>query len=296
MITHEIPASQWHRKKASKGLFVTDFDGTLLRSDRTMAESDLGALRRLGDMGITRGIATGRSMYSFNKAVSRDLPVDFIIFSTGAGVIQYPSGRIIRKVSLEDHEVNRATEVLLSARLDFMIHRPIPDNHMFAYFASGMGNTDFETRISLYNPYAIPLEQGADGFGPATQLLAVLPPHQGKPILATLRQNLSGFNVIQTTSPLDGKSTWIEIFPANVSKSLTGEWLAMKLGIDPENVLSLGNDYNDIDLLEWSGTSFVVDNAPRELKLRFSPVASNDRCGVAEAIGRWLEEKSLSLI
>jgi Cof subfamily protein (haloacid dehalogenase superfamily) len=295
MIIHEIHVAQWQSEKPSKGLFVTDLDGTLLRSDRTMAESDLRALRRLGDMGITRIIATGRSMYSFNRAVTRDLPVDFIIFSTGAGVIQYPNRRIIRKVSLEGHEVSQATEVLLSARLDFMIHRPIPDNHMFAYFASTAGNTDFETRISSYSPYAFPLRQGPDGFGPATQLLVVLPPRQGKPIIAALRQKLSDFSVIQTTSPMDGKSIWIEIFPPNVSKSLTGEWLAMKLGIDPQKVLSLGNDYNDIDLLEWSGTSFVVDNAPDDLKKRFPVVASHNENGVSEAVERWLISPQFNL-
>jgi hydroxymethylpyrimidine pyrophosphatase-like HAD family hydrolase len=50
----------------------------------------------------------------------------------------------------------------------------------------------------------------------------------------------------------------------------------------------VGNDYNDLDLLEWAGSSFVVANAPPDLTDRFPTVASNDDCGVAEAITRWL--------
>jgi hypothetical protein len=54
----------------------------------------------------------------------------------------------------------------------------------------------------------------------------------------------------------------------------------------------LGNDYNDLDLLEWSAASFVVANAPDALRNRFAAVASNNKCGVAEAIDRWLDKKA----
>jgi hypothetical protein len=287
----EISPELWKQKPTPRGLFVTDFDGTFLRSDRTFAENDLQALERLGKMNITRVIATGRSIFSLNTVVESDLPVDFVIFSTGAGVSHFSSGKIVRKMSLEASEVKRVTEVLLDARLDFMIHRLIPDNHHFAYVAVNAGNTDFEHRISIYQPYAIEMKNSADGFGPATQLLAVLPPSQDMVILDELREELFDFNVIQTTSPLDGKSTWIEIFPANVSKSQTAEWLAMQLNIEPSNIVSLGNDYNDTDLLEWSPTRYVVENAPDDLKARFPSVASNDNCGVAEAVERWLSKR-----
>ncbi|MEE8431526.1 MAG: HAD hydrolase family protein [Candidatus Desulfatibia sp.] len=85
-----------------------DLDGTLLCSDRTFDAVDLHALKQLGDQGVVRAIATGRSMYSFNTVADSNLPVDFVIFSTGAGVAQYPGGWIIRKVSLEPHEVEHA--------------------------------------------------------------------------------------------------------------------------------------------------------------------------------------------
>jgi Cof subfamily protein (haloacid dehalogenase superfamily) len=290
-LNHELPPVEWKHEENIKGLFVTDFDGTLLRSDRTFAESDLRALEGLKERGIARVIATGRSMFSFNKAADPNLPVDYIIFSTGAGVVQYPQETIVKEAHLESGEVKHAAAVLLENQLDFMIHRPIPENHKFAYFASGTENSDFENRISLYSPHAFPLDPLVDGFGPATQLLAVLQPSRDLSILGMIRKKLSGLNVIQTTSPLDGKSIWVEIFPASVSKSHTAGWLAGKLGVKTKDVLSLGNDYNDLDLLEWAGTSFVVDNAPEELKKRFATVSSNNRCGVAEAVQRWIDKK-----
>ena len=274
------------------GLFIMDFDGTLLRSDRTVALEDLDALQQLGELGIIRVIATGRSLFSFNTVTISNLPMDFVIFSTGAGVVHYNSETIIRKVNLDPGEVERASEVLKAYRLDFMIHRPIPDNHRFSYYRANHKNDDFDRRLEIYRRHAAILTETSNAFGPATQLLAVVPAQNGTAVLDTIRSELADFNVIQTTSPLDGKSTWIEIFPATVSKSQTAAWLAEELQIGERHIASIGNDYNDLDLLEWTDCSYLVDNAPTDLKSRFALVASNNNGGVAEAVRRWLAEKN----
>ena len=274
-----------------RGMFIMDLDGTLLRSDRTFAEPDLRALRRLGDQNIVRVIATGRSLASFNTVKVSDLPVDYLIFSTGAGVQRFQDNEIIRKIHLEPHEVSRACEILENFRLDFMVHRTIPDNHMFAYWQANDHNTDFERRIELYEQFAIPLEKSALDFVTATQLLAIVPPRQAPAALEEVRTAMADYNVIQTTSPLDGRATWIEIFPLTVSKSQTAAWLAESLGVDSQFTVSVGNDYNDLDLLEWSAGSYVVKNAPADIKSRFTRVASNDNGGVAEAAEDWMKKR-----
>jgi len=289
IISQEIQPSECRKGDSPCGLFVCDFDGTLLRSDRSFSKADLEALKRLDEFGIVRAIATGRSIYSLNTISISELPVDFIIFSSGAGITQHPGGQIIRKVSLEAHEVSRAIAILRADDLDFMVHRPIPDNHVFGYFESTPANADFKRRIDLYSQFAFPLDDVSDGFGTATQLLAILPPTGSLQVLETIRKKLPGFKIIQTTSPLDGQSTWIEIFPATVSKGLTVAWLTAEFDIDPGQTLSIGNDYNDLDLLEWTANSFVVENAPDDLKKRFPVVASNNENGVAEGIERWLD-------
>ena len=287
-VSQEIPLSEWQIDSNFKGLFVCDFDGTLLRSDRSFADKDLAALKRLGELNIVRAIATGRSVYSINTVSISHLPVDFLIFSSGAGIIRYTSGRIIRNTGLEAHQVSQAIQILQANRLDFMIHRPIPDNHVFSYFESTKNNEDFNRRIEIYQQFAKPLDADTDDFDMATQLLAVVPPEDNRPLILTLQEALPDFNIIQTTSPLDGRSTWIEIFPETVSKSHSTAWLAEAFNLGADQALSVGNDYNDLDLLEWAGSSFVVANAPHDLTDRFPKVASNDECGVAQAIDKWL--------
>jgi hypothetical protein len=288
IISQEIQPSDRRKGDPPCGLFVCDFDGTLLRSDRSFSNADLEALKQLDEFGIVRVIATGRSIYSLNTVPISELPVDYIIFSSGAGVTQHPGGQIIRKVSLEAHEVSKAIAILRADELDFMVHRPIPDNHVFGYFESTPANADFKRRIDLYSQFAFPLNDVSDGFGTATQLLAILPPAGSLQVIETIRKKLPGFNIIQTTSPLDGQSIWIEIFPETVSKGLTVAWLTAEFDLDPGQALSIGNDYNDLDLLEWTASSFVVENAPDDLKERFPVVASNNESGVAEGIQRWL--------
>ncbi len=287
-ISGQIPPPDGLNGQTPKGLFVCDFDGTLLRSDRSFSAADLAALERLGELGIIRAIATGRSSYSLNTLSISGLPVDFIIFSSGAGISRHPGGQIIRKINLEPHQVRQAIQTLQARKLDFMVHLPIPDNHVFRYYEATTDNADFKRRIEIYREFAKPLDDTAEGFGIATQLLAVLPPDDRRPLIPALREALPDFNIIQTTSPLDGHSTWIEIFPATVSKSLAAAWLTEAFKLNADRTLSVGNDYNDLDLLEWAGCSFAVENAPHDLTDQFPTVASNNDGGVAEAVNRWL--------
>ena len=276
--------------RTPSGLFVTDLDGTLLRSDRTFAAADLAALRRLGECGVVRVVATGRSLFSFDKVRTPDLPLDYLVFSTGAGLAELPSGRIVRAQSLDPAEVRRACEILRAMGLDFMVQRPIPDTHAFGFHASGRPNPDFERRIALYAQFAFPLDGDPGAFGPATQLVAIVPPEGSPEALPEVRRLLPELTVIRSTSPLDHRSTWIEIFPASVSKSRTTGWLAARLGIPQARTVSVGNDYNDLDLLDWSAARFVTANAPADLRERYPVVASHDECGVSQAANLWLEK------
>ena len=55
-------------------------------------------------------------------------------------------------------------------------------------------------------------------------------------------------------------------------------------GIDRNQTVGIGNDYNDLDLLEFTHHSFVTENAPEEIKHRFQIVPSNEKDGFVVAI------------
>jgi Cof subfamily protein (haloacid dehalogenase superfamily) len=285
------------RKEKYRGLFVSDLDGTLLTNERKIAPADLEALSQLRRMGYLTAIATGRSNYSFNKLMNSLgysgtgslLPVDYIIFSTGAGIMDFPGTRLLKSFSLSPEDVHRIVDCLETSHLDYMIHRPVPDTRHFLYSYHSGTNPDFDTRLKIYQEFARPFSpQALNNLAGATEVLCIVPSDKGHAVAAELLESLDQYSVIKATSPLDGKSIWIEIFTADVSKSKAVRWLAKRASIPRENICAVGNDFNDEDLLHWAAKGFVVSNSPPSLKSVFQTVASNDRGGVSEAANRWL--------
>jgi Cof subfamily protein (haloacid dehalogenase superfamily) len=279
------------QRVSNKGLFITDFDGTLLRSDGTLSQRDLNALESLNQHGVKTAIATGRSLYSFDHSVGADLKVDYLIFSLGAGVVRLSDRKLLYQKNLSAEMVMQGLDFMRHSAFDFMLHQPVPDNHKYVYRRVNEHNKDFETRIGRYREFGTTFNSMTrNDFGEAAQFLAVVPQEETDDALKYSKDGLPGLSVIRSTSPLDHKSAWIEFLHPEVSKSKTAAWLATRLDIAPTNIMAIGNDYNDLDLLEWAPRSFVVENAPADLKSRFQQVASNNNGGVAEAVERWLSE------
>jgi Cof subfamily protein (haloacid dehalogenase superfamily) len=276
--------------KTGKKIFITDFDGTLLKDDKTISREDIRTLEILRQKKIHTAIATGRSVYSFEKALkdigmaNNFLPIDYVIFSTGAGILEFPGGRLICQKALPASDIRKITDYLDLGAIDYMVHKSIPDTKHFLYKSHGKANPDFQARLALYKEYASPLESGHCHLHPATEVLAIVPGGVNMDSLEAIKNELSGFSVIHATSPLDHQSSWIEIFHREVSKSKAASWLVKRLGISRENVISVGNDYNDQDLLAWSAKGFVVKNAPASLKQVFKTVSSNNFSGVSQAV------------
>ncbi|HDJ32667.1 MAG TPA: HAD-IIB family hydrolase [Bacteroidetes bacterium] len=95
-------------------------------------------------------------------------------------------------------------------------------------------------------------------------MLAIVPPEAEK--FDALAGRFEGVRVIRSTSPISGEWFWMEFFHPRVSKGAAAAWLSDHLGIDRERTLALGNDYNDVEMLEWAGHAYIVEDAPEELK------------------------------
>ncbi len=264
-------------------IIFTDLDGTLLRQDRTISTEDLAVLEELGKRNIVRVLATGRSLYSLSKIFEDDFPhFDYIIFSCGVGIINWNTKEILSSHFLSKDEIAKVRHTLDLHNIDHMIHNPVPENHRFHYQKFSTENNDFDRRFSYYKDYGSPLTSKEKHIEKASQVLAVIPEDIEK--FEMLKALLPNLRVIRTTSPIDHTSLWVEIFPKNVSKGHAAEWLCAHLDISQEDTFSIGNDYNDIELLDWTAHSYVVENAPDELKNKYKSTASNQRNGFSKVI------------
>jgi len=275
-------------ERGERRMVITDLDGTLLQTRGKISTTNVSTLKDLGHHQIIRAIATGRSLYSARNVLPCSFPIDYLIFSSGAGIIDWHTQQILAVHHLSRREIALASSLLIDHELDFMIHKPIPDNHHFFYRATGRENLDFVRRCQRYQAFATPLDTTSSNFRKACQIVAIDPNRGLQSKYDTIKEHLNTLKVIRSTSPLDGLSTWIEIFPVSVSKALASERLARKHNVNRTTTLALGNDYNDLDLLQWAGNSFVVCNAPPDLKQIYRSVSSNNEDGFTEAVKIWI--------
>jgi hydroxymethylpyrimidine pyrophosphatase-like HAD family hydrolase len=272
-------------------MVVTDLDGTLLDADARLGAANRHALEHLGETGRQRVVATGRSLHSAELVLDGDFPIDYLVFSSGAGIVEWRSRELLAVHEMAGEHAQAALDLLLARGLAFMVHLGIPDNHHF-YYHQGIGqgngqdageNPDFHRRCERYRDFAQPLEDHSVRQLQISQLLAIEAPGAESHYEALVAA-LPHLNVVLTTSPLDHRSRWIEIFSSSASKSQAAEWLRRRHGVAHDAVVAVGNDYNDRDLLEWAHHAYVVANAPLSLKERYAVVASNDDQGFAEAV------------
>ena len=263
-------------------IVITDLDGTLLNNNREVSLTDMKSLFWLGEKNIVRVIATGRNFFSVSKVLKENFPIDYLIFSSGAGVYDWKNKALMHSQYLPGYEVEQISKILINNQVDFMIHEIIPKNHKFVFHRSDNQNPDFERRIQVYKDFAVELNPVTEKYDHACQIIAVFP--NNVDLFDSIQQKFNDIKIIRTTSPLDGDSIWMEIFPESVSKGHGIDWLCKKLKIDPEHTISIGNDYNDIDMLEYTAEKYIVSNAPEDLKKRFPICKSNIESGFTDAL------------
>lgn len=95
---------------------------------------------------------------------------------------------------------------------------------------------------------------------------------------------LQHVTVLRTEYPLRDL-TIVDVLNRNCSKGhAVARWAAHR-GIAREQVMAIGDNYNDVEMLAFAGVPFIMENASDELKARGWPVTlTNDQCGVAAAV------------
>lgn len=282
-------------------IIATDFDGTLYTDSRTISKNDFDTFCNLGKLNVTRIIATGRSIYSAFKVIPQDFPIDFLVFSSGAGIMEWKNKKVIKSHYLENSQIKTIVNILKQNNFDFMLHKEIPDNHYFYYYKSLKRITptdDFDARCSIYSQFAAELDLAkALDMKKASQFVVIfsgISVEDHQQIYLDVKEklkNVEGIYAIRATSPIDKKSLWIEIFNQEVSKAKAIKTVADMLSESYNNIAAVGNDFNDYDMLKFASSGYVVANSAEELKKEFVVVKSNNESGFSNAVELFLKNK-----
>jgi Cof subfamily protein (haloacid dehalogenase superfamily) len=85
------------------------------------------------------------------------------------------------------------------------------------------------------------------------------------------------------------KSTYLEIMPNHATKTSGIDFLCKEFGIQRSEIIAIGDNYNDINMIEFAGLGIAMGNAPIQVKEIADDITlSNDQDGVAEALKKYI--------
>ena len=272
-------------------LVAIDMDGTLLATfAQELSRRNAQALRTAQAAGITVAIATGRrAAYTTPLLEGVGLRADTHLITSNGAVTRTLGGEAMDHCHLEAR-VSRELCGLL---------RPF-GTLVFTFDRAGKGELVLEdleqahSRIEMWveaNRSAIevvrPLEQAlADGEDPI-QGMVTGSLDKMKQAEQALKQSkwLAYCECVRTEYPGRDLSI-LDLLPPGVSKGWALERLARRLGIDRKETMAIGDNWNDLEMLDWAGQAVLMGNAAHELKnvakmrgWKQAPV--NDQDGVA---------------
>lgn len=265
-------------KKLLYRLAVADVDGTLVERGGDVPPEAREAIRRFREAGGIFVLATGRPLPGvLHYLEDLELPDPAIILN-GAQVYDRKQGQVIYHRSLSREVTLRAVELCRQFDLEPFLYY---DGQVYVRGpGSRVSHYERKDRLSCQpvgdlRTLALGREEGA------AKILFIGPVEEGFALGESLRRE--GFSIHVVQSDAD----FVEILPPGTSKGVALRWLRERLGIPREEVMAIGDQQNDRELLEEAGCGVAVANAVEELKGVASLVTRAPfGWGVAEALAR----------
>lgn len=300
----------WHtlQRRASCGkiaavthpirLVTIDIDGTLLNSQFQIPEANLSALRRAREAGIEIALVTGRR-HSFAMPIAEMVGFPLCLISSNGAVTKSTGGEVFHTDFLPLETARK----LLATMQDFRAQAVITFNREdrgalviegFGGFHASIGrwmekNADFISEV-------VPLSQALTT-DPIQAMfcgsLAQMRPAEARLAASGMEQEITVLKTEYEKRDL----CIIDVLNYGCSKGHAVERWAARRGIASEHVMAIGDNFNDVEMLEFAGTPVIMGNAcPELLQAGYNVTASNDEAGVAAAIEQFALNRAESAI
>jgi len=267
-------------------LLAIDIDGTLLNSQFQIPPANLQALRRAHEAGVEIILVTGRR-HTFALPIALQLGVPLWLISSNGAVTRSLSGDLFHRDLLP---VGTARE-LCSAM------RQYRGNTVLTFDTETKGALVLERMDELtgsiqrwleknlqFIDFVVPIEKALVGDPVQAMFCGTIERMRGA--LQTLAE--SGLDhritVLRTEYPLRDLCI-VDVLNQGCSKGHAVERWANYRGIPREQVMAIGDNYNDIEMLVFAGIPVIMGNASAELRGRGWMVTGlHDEAGVAMAV------------
>jgi Cof subfamily protein (haloacid dehalogenase superfamily) len=276
-------------------LLAIDIDGTLLDSRARLPDAHRDALIDAVAQGVEVALVTGRSFH-FSKPIADLLPIPLTLITNNGALVKAKDGATLvrrtlaRDVARQVLEATRAYEESVAIVFDRPDERQIvfermdwSHPHRRGYYEK---NKAFIARAEAPLREALtedPIQVMFNGsVGPMRTLVAdlrALPvsPHMS---VAVTEYELRDFSLIDVNGPRCSKGTTLE------------DWVASR-GWTRDEVAAFGDNLNDVEMLDFAGTAFVMGNAADVVKTRgYRVTGTHDEGGLASAVRLCLETRN----
>jgi Cof subfamily protein (haloacid dehalogenase superfamily) len=270
-------------------LIAIDIDGTLLDSRGQVPEANQRAIAAAVERGIEVALVTGRR-YTFARPVAERIPAPLTMIVNNGALVRTSEGETHHRLLLERDVARRLIQATAEFRMGALVLFDRPRENQIIYELldwADPSRTDYWRRNREYLCEMSPLEEcltedpiqvmytgGVERMRALARLLASL-------------EFAEDFSVQLTEYPVRD-FTLVDVLHPRVSKGATLQQWAGRRGYAREEVMAIGDNLNDREMLAFCGRPVVMGNSVPELRTDgWHVTATNDDAGVALAIERY---------
>lgn len=270
-------------------LLGIDVDGTLLDSRGLLPQANIDALAEAAARGVRLAIVTGRS-YNFALPPVEALPDPLTLIVYNGAITRMRSGETLIRRLLPSVDARQVLSVAL----------PWRDSALMQFDRASRGQLVYD-RLDWSHPNRLRFKQKNEEL--IEEVAALEDALVEDPIqiafngsVETMRRLAAALEGHADTTHLSISVTeyprrdfsLVDVCAADTTKGSTLSRLAALLGIERGEVMAVGDNYNDREMLAWAGVGIAMGNAHEELRSRFEVTGTNDEAGLAQAIRRYI--------
>lgn len=266
-----------------------DLDGTTLDHQGNLSRENRTAIEYAISLGVHIIIASGRAFQSLPKSVTEIPGIEYAVTSNGASVCQVSTGEKLQNYMLEKKVIHKILELTQDEEI---VYEAFIDGHAYADIAY----VNDPVRYGA-SPEAVEYVKGTRQF--VEDMPAFMKAHAGELesmdiVVRNLELKKRICNKLECISDMiyltSSVDQLVEIADKNAGKASGLRYLKEHLQIPREHMAAFGNADNDIDMIEYAGYGYAVENASDNCKRAADYIVrSNDQDGAAQGIYEFLE-------
>lgn len=266
-----------------KKILFTDLDGTLLKNDQSISEKNREAIRQMLEAGNYVVITTGRNLESARKiaeALELNVPGCYMIAYNGALIYDFGAARALKEYTVPI----ACVEYLFKEAEKYGLYI---QTYWGKYMVTSCGGREFTYYTKLTGTPAMQVED-VGKFLDREPNKVVLINFENQERLKVFQQEHRQWEQGRLNSFFSCPE-YLEYCPLGIDKGSGMRYLYNYLGILQENVYAVGDERNDISMLQAAGTGIAVKNAYADAKAAadYVTVHDNEHDAIAEIVERF---------